>query len=96
MARRKKKIEKSIIAEPTTIVVNEPAVVVNKPTIPIVLEKPIEPPGITMNEYLSNYSTKRGLDVVFIKWFRKKDPTNPKKSIQEWSELIDKFLNEVV
>ena len=77
------------------------------PIAPIVAEEPIEvkkipvmvppiDPGVTMNEYLTNYSQKRSLDVVFTNWFKRKDPTNPLKPIAEWDELIHNFLNEVV
>jgi hypothetical protein len=51
---------------------------------------------ITIDQYLSNYSTRRNLDSTFIKWFRKIDSTNPYKTIEEWNELNNKFLNEVV
>jgi hypothetical protein len=63
----------------------------------IVDEPPIiEEPKITMNEYLSNHSQKRSLDVVFTNWFKRKDATNPLKTVPEWDKLIYQFLNEVV
>jgi hypothetical protein len=67
------------------------------PSVPEVIpELPVQEPGITMNEYLTNYSQRRGLDVVFTNWMKRKDPTNPLKLVEEWDKLIDKFLNEVV
>lgn len=65
------------------------------------IETPIEPPvikvpGITINKYLTNYSQKRNLDTVFVKWFMRKDSSNPLKSVSEWGKLIDDFMNEVV
>jgi len=79
-------------------------IIKNKPVIKIEEPKKIEvenipqgpaEPVIAMNEFLSNYSAKRGLDTVFINWFRKKDPSNPMKTVAEWYKLIDEFLNEV-
>ncbi len=52
--------------------------------------------GITLNEYLTNYSQDRSLDTVFTNWFMKQDKNNPRKQIAEWNELIQKFLNETV
>jgi hypothetical protein len=58
--------------------------------------QPIEPPGITINEYLTDYSQNRRIDNVFTKWFRDKDSSNPRKPVSEWDEQINSFLNEVV
>lgn len=51
---------------------------------------------MTINEFLSKYSRKRSIDNVFIKWFLKKDSSNPKKTVDEWMNLLDTFLRETV
>lgn len=49
----------------------------------------------TVTEYLCTYSKKRNLDNAFIIWCRKKDNSNPAKTIEEWDLIIKEFLNEV-
>jgi hypothetical protein len=66
-----------------------------EPVIVIPPPQPIEP-GITINEYLTNYSSNRKLDNAFIKWFMRKDATNPQMPVSKWNEQVDSFLNEVV
>jgi len=56
----------------------------------------IEIETMTLNKYLTNYSKKRSIDTVFVKWFQRQDPLNPLKSKAEWDKLVKKFLNEVV
>lgn len=47
-----------------------------------------------INEYLASFSTKRNIDPVFIKWFLKKDATNPMKTKEEWDKLYNDFLKD--
>ncbi|MFA5196075.1 MAG: hypothetical protein WC401_09795 [Bacteroidales bacterium] len=49
---------------------------------------------ISLNQYLSFYNRKRVLDNVIRKWFMSQDKTNPKKTKQEWEEIINRFHNE--
>ena len=46
---------------------------------------------LSINEFLSSYSTQRHLDNVFRKWFYKKDNSNPKKTVSEWQSLEKEF-----
>ena len=58
-------------------------------------DKKIKIPTMTINAYLTNFSRKRSIDTVFIKWFQRIDPMNPHKTKDEWDKLVKKFLNEV-
>jgi len=49
---------------------------------------------ISLNEFLSKHNGQRSLDNIIRKCFTKKDPLNPKKTISEWSKLIEEFHNE--
>lgn len=50
---------------------------------------------ITLNAYLANFSKhRRNLDKVIIKWFRKKDNSNPVKTEEEWNRIIKGFFTE--
>lgn len=57
-------------------------------------EKVPAEPVISLNEFLSKYNGQRILDNIIRKWYFKKDGSNPKKTIVEWSELINEFHNE--
>jgi N-dimethylarginine dimethylaminohydrolase len=46
---------------------------------------------LNINEFLSSYSQNRNLDDAFKNWFRKKDPRNPKKTVEEWKQLFSEF-----
>ena len=50
---------------------------------------------ISLNEFLSKYNGQRVLDKVIRKWYLKKDPYNTKRSINDWSNLIQEFHNEI-
>jgi|WetSurMetagenome_2_1015567.scaffolds.fasta_scaffold01018_8 hypothetical protein len=49
----------------------------------------------SLTEYLSQFSTKRNIDKVIIGWYQKIDCLNPKKTKNNWDELIKKFYSEV-
>jgi len=49
---------------------------------------------IKCNEFLSNYSKNRKLDTVFKKWMYRKDETDSARTISQWQELFQKFMNE--
>lgn len=54
----------------------------------------VSSPVITLNEYLSKYHGQRILDSIITKWYRKKDPTNPEKTRDEWDVIANSFQNE--
>ena len=47
----------------------------------------------SISQFLSTNSKKRNVDKVFIRWFEKKDDSNPKKTVEEWAGLMNSFLN---
>lgn len=50
---------------------------------------------ITLNEFLCSHSgTKRNLDKVIYQWYIRKYNSYEKRTIEEWSEIIDKFFKE--
>lgn len=57
-------------------------------------EQIINESKIKINEFLSNYSIKRNIDSVFSKWIYSKDNSNTSKTVTEWKNLFQKFLNE--
>jgi hypothetical protein len=51
--------------------------------------------GITLNEYLSNYSQhKRNLDKIIKKWYSCRDNRNPKKTKEFWDKAMKEFFSE--
>lgn len=57
---------------------------------------PIDPPEvlISLNEYVSKHNSQRVLDNVIKYWFSLKDNSNPKKTKEEWDEIINMFHKE--
>lgn len=55
----------------------------------------ILPPKISLNEYLTSFSIHRKQDKVIQKWYQAKDPTNPKKTKDEWDIIINSFFGVV-
>jgi hypothetical protein len=49
---------------------------------------------ITLNQYLSVFNRDRKMDKIFIKWFQKKDKSNPSKKKEDWDKIINYFWNE--
>jgi hypothetical protein len=49
---------------------------------------------ISLNQYLAVYNRKRILDKVIRTWFNRIDNTNPKKTKEEWDQIINKFHTE--
>ena len=47
----------------------------------------------SISQFLSTNSNKRNVDKVFIRWFEKKDDSNPKKTAEEWAGLMNSFLS---
>ena len=60
-------------------------------------KKTIVKPTMTLNSYLSNFGGghSRNLDKVIVKWFRKKDSSNPEKTKENWEEIIKNFFTEI-
>lgn len=58
------------------------------------IKKVLKPSGITLNEYLSKYNRQRVLDKVIMRWYLKKDHTNPMKLKEQWDKVIKGFHNE--
>lgn len=46
---------------------------------------------MTLNAYLSTYSRNRNLDSTIVKWYRKKDATNMKRTKSAWDVLMREF-----
>jgi len=57
-------------------------------------EEQKEDPKFSINEFLSTHSRQRHLDGVFKGWFSRIDSSNPKKTIEEWSKILDQFYKE--
>lgn len=49
--------------------------------------------GITLNEYLANYSRNRKNDSTIISWYQKKDAKNTRRGKEEWDKIILKFYS---
>lgn len=59
------------------------------------ISPPIIPKNtISLNEYCSKYNSQRVLDNVIKSWFSLRDNSNPKKTKEEWDEIINMFHNE--
>jgi len=52
---------------------------------------------MTLNSFLSNFGGGRNknLDKVIVKWFMKKDNSNPKKSKENWEKIVKSFSSEI-
>lgn len=49
---------------------------------------------MSLNEFLSKHNGQRVLDKIIRGWYFKKDSSNPKKTVHEWSKLLNEFHNE--